>query len=68
MRTIDRMWPLNVDRDWATDCSSPMSAVDVVEDRQPGSCVGGNVQARLMHQAQQAERPQRHGLAASDRL
>ncbi len=26
MRTMDRRWPENVDSDWATDCSSPMSA------------------------------------------
>ena len=26
IRVIERRWPENVDRLWATDCSSPMSA------------------------------------------
>ena len=37
---------------------------DVAPDRQPAARCGGNVEAGLVHQAEQAERSQGHGLAA----
>ena len=64
---IRRRWPENVDSDWATDCSSPMSANTSRQtgSRLPGS--GRDVEAGLVHQAEQPERAQRDGLAAGVR-
>ena len=61
---IERRWPENVDRLWATDCSSPISAKTSLEHRQPRAGLGRHVQPGLVHEREQAERPQRHGLAA----
>ena len=64
---IERRWPENVESDWAIDCSSPMSAKTSrkIGSREPA--VGRDVQAGLVHQREQAERPQRDGLAAGVR-
>ena len=67
IRMIERRWPENVDSDWAIDCSSPMSAKT---SRKTGSrlpAAGRDVQPGLVHEAEQAERPQRDGLAAGVR-
>ena len=40
---------------------------DVAEDRQPRAGLGRDVEAGLVHQAQQAERPEGDGLAAGVR-
>ena len=64
---IRRRCPENVESDWATDCSSPMSANT---SRQTGSRLprfGRDVEAALVHEAEQAQRPQGHGLAAGVR-
>ena len=67
MRMIERRWPENVESDWAIDCSSPMSAKTSRQtgSRLPGSA--GHVEAGLVHQAEEAERPQRDRLAAGVR-
>ena len=40
---------------------------DVAEDRQPRAGLGRDVEAGLVHEGEQAERPQRDGLAAGVR-
>ena len=64
---IERRCPENVDSDCAMDCSSPMSAKTSrkIGSREPD--LGGDVQPGLVHQRQQAQRPQRDRLAAGVR-
>ena len=67
IRMIERMWPENVDSDWAIDCSSPMSAKTSrkIGSRQPGAA--GTCRPGLVHQREQPERAQRDRLAAGVR-
>ena len=67
IRVIERRWPENVERLWAIDCSSPMSAKTSRNIGQPRAGLGRDVEPGLVHQAQQPERPERHGLAAGVR-
>ena len=64
MRTIERRWPLNVDSDCATDCSSPMSANTSRKTGRTLPVGGRHVEPRLVHQRQQADGPERDRLAA----
>ncbi len=56
-----------MDSDWAMLCSSPMSAYDLGEDRQPRSVGGGHAQPGLVHEGQQAEGLEGHRLATGVR-
>ena len=67
IRMIERMWPENVDSDWAIDCSSPMSAKTSRKTGRRLPACRRDVQAGLVHQREQPERAQRHGLAAGVR-
>ena len=66
IRMIELRWPENVDSDCAIVCSSPMSAK--TRARSGGGCRRRpGWEAGLVHQAEQAERAQRDGLAAGVR-
>ena len=60
-------WAEKVDRLRSMFCSSPTSANTAGEARQPRALGGGNQQAALRHQRAEAERLQRHRLAAGVR-
>ena len=64
MRTIERRWPLNVESDCATDCSSPMSAKTSRKtgSRLPGAA--GTCSPDWCISASRPSGPQRDGLAA----
>ena len=64
MRVIVRRCPLKVDSDWATDCSSPMSARTSRKTGRALPVRHGHVQPRLVHEHEQADRAQGHRLAA----
>ena len=50
------MWEEKVDRDWAMDCSSPMSASTRWHTPDTGAPVPhGDVEAALGHQGEQAD-------------
>ena len=54
-RSIRRRWPLNVDRLWAIDCSSPMSAKT---SRRTGSRLpvsAGTCKPGLVHEGEEAD-------------
>ncbi len=67
IRMIERRWPEKVDSDWAIDCSSPMSAKTSRQIGQPAAGRRRDVEAGLVHQAEQPEGPQRDGLATGVR-
>ena len=58
------MWEEKVDRLWAMDCSSPMSASTRSQTVDDAPVPGGDVQAALGHEGQQTEGLEGDGLTA----
>ncbi len=58
------MWPLKVESDCSMLCSSPMSARTSSKTGRRLAVLGGDGQAGLGHEHEQADRLERYGLAA----
>ena len=67
IRVIERRWPENVERRLGDRLLVADVGEDVAQDRQARAGRGRHVEPGLVHEREQAERPQRHGLAAGVR-